>query len=457
MTSERRIHAEPTKDFFIEVLTRDIRLQDAIVDLLDNAIDAAHSIVGRGRALDGFEVHMSFDVDSFAIWDTCGGIDVEVAENYAFRFGRVPGAPRLDGSIGQFGVGMKRALFKLGKAFTVESQTEDTYWSMSVDTDEWRHSPDWTFSFGEGPTEREPAQGDQAGTRITVTELHNETRTQFQQRDFVEDLKKQIALRAETFIDRGLAVTVDGLPLTAHFRELLTGKDLNPMVVDFNLAEEESELPVSVHVVTGVGQSDPREAGWYVYCNGRLVLGPDRSPVTGWGLTDEERMPSYHNQFARFRGYASFFSEDATALPWNTTKSNLDQGHATYLIVRPRMIEAARPVIDFLNAVKDEQDEARTARDEGTEEPDELQVALGGASKVAVEDLTQPSSFSAPARDRRVSTPARTGRRKQSIQFTRPVDQINALKAFFEVPSASAVGEQCFDYVYDEEIEDGRD
>ena len=455
MTSERRISAEPTKDLFIDVLTRDIQLQDAIIDLLDNSIDATRSIVGREKALNEFEVHISFEADSFTIWDTCGGIDAENAENYAFRFGRVPEAPRLDGSIGQFGVGMKRALFKLGTAFTVESQTENTYWSMSVDTNEWRSASDWTFNFREGPIERQPVEGDRSGTKITVTELHNETRTQFRQRDFVEDLKKQIALRAETFIDRGLAVTVDGLPLTAHFRELLTSNDLSPMVVDFNLAEEESALPVGVHIVTGVGQSDPGEAGWYVYCNGRLVLGPDRSPMTGWGLTDEERMPSYHNQFARFRGYASFFSEDATALPWNTTKSNLDQGHASYLIVRPQMIEAARPVIDFLNAVKDEQEEARTARDEGIAEPDDLQMALDGASAVAVEGLTQPSSFSAPARARRVSTPARTERRRQSIQFTRPVEQINELKAFFEITSASAVGERCFDYVYGEEIEDG--
>lgn len=453
MTNERRIHAEPTKDFFIEVLTRDIRLHDAIIDLLDNSVDAAHSVVGSNAPLAGFEVHLSLGTDSFTIWDTCGGIDAEIAENYAFRFGRVPGAPRLEGSIGQFGVGMKRALFKLGKVFTVESQTEGMRWSMKVDTDEWRREPDWTFTFSEGPTARRPAEGEPPGTRITVTRLHNETRTQFQQLDFVEDLKKQIALRAETFIDRGLAVTVNELPLTAHFRELLTSNDLKPMVVESNLAEEESALPIRVRIVTGVGASDPREAGWYVYCNGRLVLGPDRSPVTGWGLTDEERMPSYHNQFARFRGYANFYSEDATALPWNTTKSNLDQGHATYLIVRPMMIEAARPVIDFLNAVKDEQEEARTARNEGIEEPDELQVALEEASQVAVEDLTQPSGFSAPARERRVSTPAQTGPKRQSIRFTRPMVQINELKAFFEVNSASAVGERCFDYVHDEEIE----
>ena len=34
-----RVHAEPTKDFFISMLTRDLDLQDAIIELIDNSID----------------------------------------------------------------------------------------------------------------------------------------------------------------------------------------------------------------------------------------------------------------------------------------------------------------------------------------------------------------------------------------------------------------------------------
>ena len=454
MTTQRPIKAEPTKDFFIEVLTRDIQLGDALIDLVDNSIDAAQSIVGPDGDLNDFDVHLSINNDSFTIADTCGGIAATNAANYAFRFGRLPESPRVDGSIGQFGVGMKRALFKLGTAFKIQSQTKDTFWSMSVDVDDWRDDPDWAFSFAEEPVDRPPDAGTRPGTTITVTRLHNETRTQFQQRDFIETLKTQIGLRTANFIERGLVITVNEWSLTAPLRELAASEDLHPLVADHNLADEESELPVKVHIVAGVGRSEPREAGWYIYCNGRLVLGADRSRVTGWGLTDEERMPSYHNQYAQFRGYASFFSTSAAALPWNTTKSNLDQGHPAYLIIRPRMIEAARPVIDFLNALKDERDEARLARDEGTEAPDELKRTVESASQVKLETLEHPTDFMAPIRYRRISIQAHAGPPTQSIQFSRPVKQINNLKRIFGVRSASAVGERCFEYVYEEEIED---
>ena len=38
------IQGNPTKGFFIEMITRDISIKDAILDLLDNSIDGANAI-----------------------------------------------------------------------------------------------------------------------------------------------------------------------------------------------------------------------------------------------------------------------------------------------------------------------------------------------------------------------------------------------------------------------------
>ena len=38
------IEGNPTKKFFIEMITRDISIEDAIIDLLDNSIDGANRI-----------------------------------------------------------------------------------------------------------------------------------------------------------------------------------------------------------------------------------------------------------------------------------------------------------------------------------------------------------------------------------------------------------------------------
>ena len=41
------VDASPTKEFFIKMLTRDIALEDAILDLLDNCLDGIVRIKGN--------------------------------------------------------------------------------------------------------------------------------------------------------------------------------------------------------------------------------------------------------------------------------------------------------------------------------------------------------------------------------------------------------------------------
>jgi len=49
------VKASPTKGLFLEALTRDLDLEDAVHDLVDNSIDAAKRIRGRG-ALEGLYI-----------------------------------------------------------------------------------------------------------------------------------------------------------------------------------------------------------------------------------------------------------------------------------------------------------------------------------------------------------------------------------------------------------------
>src|SRR5205085_12573494 len=104
------INAAPTKAFFVDMLVRDIPLEQAVLDLVDNSIDGAKRT--NGADFNRAKIEIEFDAKQFRIVDNCGGFDRNLAKNYAFRFGRPPGTPRTPNSIGQFGVGMKRALFK---------------------------------------------------------------------------------------------------------------------------------------------------------------------------------------------------------------------------------------------------------------------------------------------------------------------------------------------------------
>ena len=115
------INDSSTKAFFVEMIVRDIALEQAVLDLVDNSIDGAKRM--NGGDFKGRKVEIEIGADKFRILDNCGGFGRKLARDYAFRFGRPAGTPASPGSIGQFGVGMKRALFKFGRHFVSRSAT----------------------------------------------------------------------------------------------------------------------------------------------------------------------------------------------------------------------------------------------------------------------------------------------------------------------------------------------
>ncbi|MDO9413647.1 MAG: ATP-binding protein [Pseudolabrys sp.] len=320
-----QIDAAPTKAFFVDMLVRDIPLETAILDLVDNSVDGAKRFGTASKHFDGKRVEIELSKEKFRIFDNCGGFDQEAARLYAFRFGRAAKAPRTPHSIGQFGVGMKRALFKFGRHFIVQSATDKDAWAIDVDVNKWETEADWHFPWA--TFKSSDISRNNPGTEIVVDQLRPEVSAKFGSEKFSDGIAGLIKSKHRQFIAKGLSISVNGAHIDATDLNLLIGDDggLKPGVD--NLTVSAGGAKVDIRIVVGLGASLPREAGWYVICNGRIILEGDRRSVTGWGLLEEEAgraiLPSYHNQFARFRGIVSFDSEDSARVPWNTTKTTL--------------------------------------------------------------------------------------------------------------------------------------
>src|SRR5437016_369564 len=97
------INASPTKDLFVEMLTRDVALIPAIIDLADNCTDGARNI-RPDKSWTGLVVDIEANPERFVIDDNTGGMSVEIARHYAFRFGRPRGGRVVKGEVGRFGV-----------------------------------------------------------------------------------------------------------------------------------------------------------------------------------------------------------------------------------------------------------------------------------------------------------------------------------------------------------------
>ena len=119
-------------------------------------------------------------------------------------------------------------------------------------------------------------------------------------------------------------------------------------------------------------------------------------------------VPSFHNQFARFRGLVFFDSENSSQVPWNTTKTSVDQDNRYWRETFSRMIEMMRPAISFLN-------ELDADIDEHTRQESPLNQYVTKAATISPDTLRATAAFQAPARDRFVKGP-----KVVTIQYSRP-------------------------------------
>ena len=180
MTNPQVVDASPTKEFFVEMLTRDVQLQMAILDLVDNCIDGALRLRGQD-SLHELRADIKFSEHTFSISDNCGGIDVVRAQDYAFRFGRPSSTDLVPHSVGRFGVGMKRAIFKMGRNFDVTTRTRNHTYRIHADVSHWLTHSEWTFPIDDYEGFSPSISEDATGTTITITNLTSEARTWFQQ------------------------------------------------------------------------------------------------------------------------------------------------------------------------------------------------------------------------------------------------------------------------------------
>jgi hypothetical protein len=442
--NDLNIKASPTKEFFIFMLTRDVTISRAIIDLVDNSVDGARR-ASPNRDFSGLKIEIFINRESFKVSDNCGGIPVDIARNYAFRFGRPNDAPKTQKSVGQFGVGMKRTFFKLGRKIIVKSATSRSRFRIDLDVDEWikrEEGPDgWHFEFSE-LEEGIIVSPEGIGTSIEVTKLLPESSQSFETPQFQRELEQSLARDHTLVLAQGLQITLNGKAIEPTDLELLKSDKLAPAATTKVYYQGEAH-PVTVRILAGVSRREKEDGGWYVFCNERMILKADQSAITGWGDGDGKRFPKYHPDFAFFRGYVFFECEDAAKLPWTTTKTGVDADSWLFRAVREEMIELAKPVLGFLRDMARERSEVS----QGDRPTSDLEASVIDAQAAPLTAVAPESMFKSPP-----SRQPEPGPRMQKIQYFKPLEEVNELKAHLKVKTFTDVGLKTFDYYREYEM-----
>lgn len=300
---ERKAAANPTKEFFVNMITRDITIEDSIFDLIDNSVDAAWTAIGgsamslmSGTDLSGYSISIELSPKKFSIKDNCGGMSLKDATDHVFSFGREGAEENNDYSIGVYGIGMKRAVFKIGKKIRIRSTVKDDNEStpafvVPINVNDWLKSNNlpWNFDIINDESLDEP------GVEIVVEDLTLAARTSFSDPAFIQNLRRMITRDYMLYLNRGLNVTVCGQAITSTMITLAQSDDFVPL--RYNYEDQQNNETVSVEIIGGMASvpsdsTEPSERhdgdkkfGWYVACNGRIVLAADKSTISGWGTS----------------------------------------------------------------------------------------------------------------------------------------------------------------------------
>lgn len=442
-TGNSRIDASPTKDFFIDMLTRDIPLTRAILDLVDNSVDGAKRLRPNGDYSD-LSVRIVLNRETFRITDNCGGIPEEVAREYAFRFGRPKNVEGTPGSMGRFGVGMKRTFFRLGRHFSVSSTTSNSHFVVDVDVDQWlkedKDDPDnWHFEFKELKTGMRVSQT-KTGTDIVIDRLLEVVSDTFSLDNFCVRLIDEISHAHALTLGRQLLISLNAIPINHDPQKFFSTESIRPAFVEReidtrSLTKLRDSAPISVKLYSGVFERNLHDGGWYIFCNGRLILRADQTAETVWG--DRHQMRLYHADFAYFRGYAYLECGDGALLPWTTTKTGVDIDSPVYRTIQREMIELTKPVLVYLSNLARE----KSSRERGIAVSGVLERAIKNPKIVKVYDIQRPQSFISPN-----PAPPPPGPKMQKIQYTKPAKEVEHAKRLLNVTSFTAVGERTFEY-----------
>ena len=459
------VKATPVKSFFVEMLTRDIDLVDAILDLLDNCVDG---ILRQGKncsvktPYEGFKAEINFDENSFSISDNCGGIPWK-QHGYAFRMGKERADQDLNlPTIGVYGIGMKRAIFKIGKQCLISTRNQKDCYAVKIPSGWIENSKDWEFPVVES------SRPEKEGTTIVIDELNEGIASHFDKDNkvFTRELTNKVKTHYASILGKGFRVVINENEVKAETTRLLLtdindtesiDRAIRPYIYQAKYEEVNVFLCVGfirpipsqeeVNVEQEKKQFSSKNAGWTVICNDRAVLYCDRTELTGWG---DAGVPKYHTQFIAISGIVEFQSKNPAKLPTTTTKKGVDASSPLYLQVRQRMMEGMQVFTNYTNKWKGRPDESnehmKAAKRQCT--LDELKHEFPNLPSTNLSKGFGGTHFKP-----KLPQPKPEPSSKRRISYSKDLDDIETVQNHLfgdEEVKPSQVGEKCFDQILKE-------
>ena len=348
-----------TKEFAIGAMIKDVTIKAAIFDLIDNSIEAA--IINGG--VRGHIISIITSNDEFKIFDDCGGFEPDKIKDI-FKIGY------RNGSSG-FGIGMKRAIIKLGNIANITSLNANKSFNIYFDINNCKNA-EWDLKVNE--IKREPENS--FGLEISILQLNSEVKKYFK-RGECNELGQAISRRYRSFINNGLIIKLNGNTVPKY--KIKEEADKISPIYKIN-----ENVEVQIKLYSKISSTE--ESGWDVFINNKCVCERNKSNEIQWNRIKKQSGYSYK----RFVGEVLITGINVRELPVTSTKDRIDFDSDI-------MREVIRYMYSFLSINKD---------------------------LYKKNDIT--------------------------VQFDKDIDEVEFLKEYFEVATATDTGKRSFEKVYGE-------
>jgi len=340
------VHQGVDANYLQNILTKDITVLEALFDLVDNSIDAARETLfkaeyekdsyGLPASYSGFWIGLRTSATYIAIKDNCGGIDEEELRDRVFVTGSISNHKY---GIGRFGIGLKRALFRLGSVYALSTDTGDFAAKLGFGREDLGQLTDNPMTAIRGTPKGA------ARSAILISKLPEGVAHEVGAESFNDSLMIELERRYGRFIAKGLVISVNGRRL-GPFGPAIRKRGPSPRRVDFDdkLDGVSIFLESGMHELyrastekgydkqTNDGLTD--QYGWYFVCNDRIIRIATHESNLGWSA-------HWHQEYYGFVGWVHFVAADVDDLPWDTKKTAIDHYSPAFRQIANRLQEMA--------------------------------------------------------------------------------------------------------------------
>ncbi len=339
-------------DFLEAALTQDVTTLEALFDLVDNSIDAARDVLlqnntskcrdGLPESYKGFKIHIRIDKNSVRIVDNCSGIDEVTLANRALYTAK-PSSHEY--GIGQYGIGLKRSLLKMGTDFALSVDNGKTLCKANFSNKNIGGNLDNKVYASEYNSKN------RVKSLFSASNLKPEISIDIHDTRWFDNAARQFSLRYGIYLIKGLEIILHNVANCQFLRvegiapELRTHSKFEPQRKRVSIDGVEVIIESGIHSdyifpsETGHDLSKNRSLtdffGIYFSCNDRVIVSATTEKIYGWAA-------KWHSEYNGFVCWVKFVSKDPSKLPWNTSKTALRTDSSLFLKVKDEL----QPIAD---------------------------------------------------------------------------------------------------------------